>query len=99
MNPRHEIDKQMVEFLRKLVPGERVHYKDWRGGTGEGVFLRHIDPNGRTVDSRYWGNHKKDGLIIKRDFSADEGRVFRPFLDDGDVINTDVMIAHQVMES
>ena len=89
----------MADLLRKLVPGERVHYKDWRGGTGEGVFFSHIDAGGRIVASTYWGNHRKDGLIIKRDFSADEGRVFRPFLGDGDVVMTDLMIAQKIMDS
>jgi hypothetical protein len=95
-------EEELAAFLRKLEPGERVYYRDWRGGKGEGVFLRHIDKIGQIVGKSslsYWGNNRADGVVIKRDFSADDGRIFKPFLGDGDVVMSMLQIAEEVMSS
>jgi hypothetical protein len=90
---------KLAEFLKLIQPGERVHYRDWRGGSGEGVFLRHIDGEGKTLDPKRWGYSKNHGVVVKRDFSSDDGRVFRPFAGDGDVVLSHLMIVEHVMES
>jgi hypothetical protein len=96
-------DKEMGRYLvlaRQIKPGERVHYRCWRGGEGQGIFLRFINPENREyTNPNLWGHHAKDGMVIKRDFSADDGRVFRPFLKDGDMVLSDLMIAEKIMES
>ena len=93
-------DKKLAEFLRLLKPGERVRYKGWRGDSGEGIFVRLLHASGAVPSNpRFWGNDTRDALIIKRDFSADEGRKFMPFARDGDVITTDLMAIEYVMES
>jgi hypothetical protein len=89
----------LVLRLQNLKRGDRVYYRDWRGGKGEGTFLRHVDAVGNPIDSKYWGGNKKHGLVVKRDASADEGRVFRPLLQGGDYVLTGEMIVQNVMES
>jgi hypothetical protein len=92
--------EKYVALARLIKPGERVHYRCWRGGEGKGVFLRFINPENREyANPDNWGHNARDGMIIKRDFSADEGRVFRPFLKDGDVVLSDLMIAQKIMDS
>ncbi len=76
----------LLANLRALQPGQRVRYRDWRGGTGEGTFLRFVDAAGREVPAAAWGGRPRDVVIVKRDFSADDGRIFRPLLGDGDVV-------------
>ncbi len=79
-----------VEELRALEPGQRVRYQGWRGplDSGEGTFLRHIFRSEyKTPPSiRFWGRDKLDALLVKRDFSADDGRLFRPFAGDGEMV-------------
>jgi len=78
---------KLLTKLRKLVPGQRVAYTCWRGGKGEGVFLRFVDSKGTEVQASRWrAASDKEALVVRRDFSADDGRVFRPFADDGDSI-------------
>jgi hypothetical protein len=94
---------KLAESLRTLRPGDKVYYRDWRGGQGEGVFLRHINAGGQTIGCSHvnslWGYNRYDAVVVKRDFSADEGRVFKPFLGDGDEVVSALMMIAQVMES
>ena len=87
--------------LIRLKPGGRVEYHDWRGSKGEGIFLRFTNSKGVEVSVERWGANENDGMIIKRDFSADEGRLFKPFLGDGDkIISLDPLhMAEDIHES
>ena len=82
-----------VAALRALSPGDRVRYRCWRGGTGEGTFLRHgfreSPRKGAPVRANRpenWGTNVHDFLVVKRDFSADDGRVFFPLGDSDDQV-------------
>lgn len=80
------LDFKLRDALRQLPIGARVAYKGWRGDAGEGVLLRFVAANGKEVKPELWGIRPLDGIVIKRDFSADDGRMFRPLLGDGDVL-------------
>jgi len=89
LRPLSDEQRKMVATLRTLKEGQRVRYKGWRGDTGYGVFLGFIDMMGgtrRPVAAKEWGKTKSDALLIKRDFSADDGRLFLPFAGDGDEV-------------
>jgi hypothetical protein len=74
-------DRNLVRRLRKLSPGRRVIYRGWRGllDHGNGVFIGFWS-RGKVVSPDAWGCDALDGLLVKRDFSADDGRVFRPLI-------------------
>ena len=77
-------DQELRTSLRQVPINTRVKYTDWRGDTGEGTLLRFVDCNGKEVPSNQWGTTRFDGMVVKRDFSADDGRVLLPLLGDGD---------------
>lgn len=91
--------RALVGKLRRLQPGDRVRYQGWRGPAdrGTGTFLRHVDLHGKTVSPGSWGNTNMDGVVVRRDFSSDDGKTFRPFAGDGESIHTDEMIAEEVL--
>jgi hypothetical protein len=80
------LDLALRDALRALPIGARVAYKDWRGDNGEGVVVRFVSANGTPIKPGLWGIRPLDGIVIKRDFSADDGRIFRPLLGDGDIL-------------
>lgn len=81
----YEERSRLLQGLRALTPGQRVIYRCWRGDSGQGVMLRFVSgATGKPVEPTQWGHDRMDGVLVKRDFSADDGRVFRPFLGDGD---------------
>lgn len=81
-----KLPTELLPGLRALVCGQRVMYHGWRGDAGEGVFLRFVDAEGKEVEASCWGTKRRDGLVVKRDFSADAGRLFLPLVGDGDVV-------------
>ncbi len=97
----HNLKRELIESLRKLKQGDRVHYRGWRGEAdrGQGVFWYFINSDWKVIPPEQWGRTAKDGLIVKRDFSADDGRRFLPLLGDGDAILTDEMLAAEVHDS
>src|SRR5271157_714273 len=96
--PLNDADrKKLAEKLQKLQSGERVKYRCWRGGEGEGVFLHFVGPTRQKVQATRWGNNSKDGLIVKRDFSADDGYLFLPFSGEDSYVKSILMIAEEVM--
>lgn len=88
-----------VAKLSSLLPGDRVHYTGWRGDRGTGTFVSFTDMRDQRCPVGAWGHSKRDGVLVKRDFSADAGVIFRPFLGDGDSVMTDEMVAEQVIGS
>lgn len=96
------MDHDLVKAMRSLPVGCRVRYRGWRGDSGEGVFLGFVWPDavpanvpmtpraewraGTVQRAGSWGVKPKDGLMVKRDFSADDGRIFLPFAGDGDFV-------------
>lgn len=94
LRPLSDEQQKMVPALRALAPGQRVAYKGWRGDNGEGVFVGFmgiVDGTRRPVAAKDWGKTKSDGLVIKRDFSSDDGRLFLPFAGDGDEVTAIVV--------
>lgn len=77
----------LIQKLRALKPGDRVRYVCWRGDRGDGVFLRFVSAvDGKEIDGQAWGKNRRDGIVVKRNFSADDGRIFLPFIGDGEEV-------------
>lgn len=85
---RHPVDPQLRGTLRALRPGQRVRYFGWRGprDLGEGIFLGWRKADGKMCEPAEWGYNKSDGVVVKRDCSADDGRTFLCFVGDGESV-------------